>query len=238
MNKLAIFVEGQTEQVFVEKLLEEVAGKSRLRIEIQRASGGRKSQRTFSLVKVSGAGSAQEYFALIVDCGTYNRVASDIRDRYQNLAASGYSAIIGIKDVHPFARDDISNLRHGFHSYMPKDPIEVLLVFGVMEIETWFIAEHTHFTRISDVLTMQCIKAALGFDPSLDDIQLRDRPSEDLNTIYCLVGLDYDKSRASVQKTVDALDYARIYLELGDKINDLQALIDSVDVFIAQGDPR
>jgi hypothetical protein len=233
MNRLAIFVEGQTERLFVEKLLEEVAGQGRLHIEIERASGGRKYQRTFSFVKVSGAESGQGYFVLVVDCGADNRVASDIRDRYKNLAARGYSAIIGIRDVHPVPRDDMSKLRHGLHWLMPKDPIEVLFVLGVMEIETWFIAEHTHFTRISDALTIQCIKATLGFDPSVHDIQLRDQPSEDLDKIYRLVGLDYDKSRASVQKTVDALDYARIYLELGNKINDLQALIGSVDVFLS-----
>ena len=238
MNRLAIFVEGQTEQVFVEKLLKEIAGKSRLRIEIRRAFGGRKYQRTFSRVKVSGAESGQEYFTLIVDCGADNRVKSDIRENYQNLTERGYSAIIGIRDVHPVPRDDMSKLRHGLHWLMPKDPIEVLFVLGVMEIETWFIAEHTHFTRISDALTMQCIKAALGFDPSVDDIQLRDRPSTDLETIYSLADLDYDKSKATVQKTVDALDYARIYLELGDKIDDLQALIDSVDAFLAQGEHR
>jgi hypothetical protein len=34
VKKLAIFVEGQTEQIFVRKLLEEIAGKKNIRINI------------------------------------------------------------------------------------------------------------------------------------------------------------------------------------------------------------
>ena len=30
MKKLAVFVEGQTEQIFVEKLLEEIAGRNKM----------------------------------------------------------------------------------------------------------------------------------------------------------------------------------------------------------------
>ena len=45
MKKLAVFVEGQTEQLFVERLLEEAAGKKQICIEKRQAFGGRPTVR-------------------------------------------------------------------------------------------------------------------------------------------------------------------------------------------------
>ena len=42
MRKLAFFVEGQTEAVFIERLVEEIAGEDRVIVERRKASGGRK----------------------------------------------------------------------------------------------------------------------------------------------------------------------------------------------------
>jgi len=39
VKKLAIFVEGQTEQIFVEKLLKEIAGRNRIAIEVIAVNG-------------------------------------------------------------------------------------------------------------------------------------------------------------------------------------------------------
>lgn len=233
MNKLAIFVEGQTEQLFAEKLLVEIAGAKKLRIEKRKARGGRKNKRRLRLLETTAVDSQQEYFLLIVDCGEDERVGSDIRERYGNLVAQGYQAIIGIRDVFPQEREDIPKLREGLRYKLRTGPIEVLFVLAIMEIEAWFIAEHTHFARISDELTTERIKASIGFDPSTDDVELRDHPSQDLHEIYNLAGYFYKKSKTDVERTVDALDYARIYLALGKRLNDLQNLIERIDLFLS-----
>jgi hypothetical protein len=98
---------------------------------------------------------------------------------YQEAVAAGFGAIVGIRDVFPeFSYRDIPSLRRGLRLYLKTNPLEVKFILGVMEIETWFIAEHTHLQKIDPILTPDLIKARLGFDPSIDDIQLRPHPTE------------------------------------------------------------
>ena len=165
MRRLAIFVEGQTEQEFMAKLVLELA-RRRVRIEKGKARGGRGAPRRFTVIEAAAADRGQEYYVLIVDCGTDNRVKSDIRDNYDSLARRGYSAIIALHDVYPNARSDIPKIRMGFAYRLKTEPVRVLHVLGVMEVEAWFLAEHTHFPRLHSALTLPYIIANAGFDPS------------------------------------------------------------------------
>jgi len=234
VNKIAIFVEGQTEQLFVERLLTEIAGQKALLIETCLATGGLTTKRRFLRMKVSGPSSGQAYFALIVDSGADNRVKSDIADNYEGLVRQGFQWIIGIRDVYPqFNYHEIPKLRMGLQYRLKTIPVTVKFALGIMEIETWFISEHSHFVKIHPTLTTQTIQAALNFDPGVDDIQLRPHPAEDLNRIYNLVGFAYNKSRSNVQRTIAVLDYAMVYLELKNRLPDLNTLITSLDEFLA-----
>lgn len=233
MRKLAIFVEGQTEAIFMVKLMEEIAGRKRVRIVWRKASGGHRRIRSFEMV-TGGEDKGQQYFVLIVDCGGDSSVTSDIRDQYERLIHSGYEAIVGIRDVYPdFSPDDIPKLRRLLRFGLKTKPVEVLLALGIMEIETWFISEHTHFERINPELTIQRIRDELGFDPSRDNMELRRHPAKDLNAIYRLVGSAYKKRRTCVERTVDALDYEQLYLRVGKRIADLQAVMDCIDGFLS-----
>jgi hypothetical protein len=234
MKKLAVFVEGQTEQIFIEKLLVEIAGKNNIAIEKRQALGGQSTKRTLKLIEASTPESDQHYFAQIVDCGSDSRVKSDIMDRYNGLVAQGFDTIIGVRDVYPdIAHGDIPLLRSGLRRHLKTSPIDVKFVLGVMEIETWFIAEHTHLQRLHSSLTPILIKSRLGFDPSIDDVQLRPHPAEDLDNIYHLAGLKYAKDKNRVQRTVRILDYERIYLDLPSKYPDLKTLIDTITNFLS-----
>jgi hypothetical protein len=93
-----------------------------------------------------------------------------------------------------------------------------------MEIEAWFLAEHTHFAKIHPNLTVTRIT---------DDMQNRPCPHDDLHAIYRLEGLQYRKSRTQVEQTIGVLDFGRLYLEFGEKFPDIQNLIDALDAFFA-----
>jgi hypothetical protein len=234
VNKLAIFVEGQTEQEFAEQLLKEIAGKKNIQIEKRVArGGGPKQPRAWRELQGHSGDTEAQFFVLIVNCGTDNRVASDVRDEYDSLVASGYSGIVGIRDVYPeFASAEIGKLRAGLRYHIKTKPVEVVFVLGVMEIETWFLAEHTHLTRLDPRLTTTYISARLRFDPSTDDMQAREHPAEDLDRVYRLAGHTYDKSKSVLQKMLDLLDYARLYLVLNQRIWDLSILVQSIDRFL------
>lgn len=239
MIKIAVFVEGQTEQLFAERLIEEIAGRNRVSIVKRRAVGkGIVGSRT--LLTIEGErGTEARYYAVLIDCGCDNRVGSDIRDNYEKLVESGFSFIIGIRDVYPdFRLADVPKLRTHLNYKLRTVPIQVLFVLGVMEIEAWFLAEHTHFLKLSPLLTLPAIVSAVGFDPSQDDLTLRTHPAEDLNRIYTLAGLSYNKKRWRTLFTLDALDFEVIYLTLRSRIPDLHAFILHIENFLSVEVPR
>lgn len=234
MKKLAIFVEGQTEQIFIKRLVTEIAGRHRVAIQECRATGGTHSTPRLARLYGSPSGQNTEYFVLIFDCGADIRVKSQILENYDSLVSSGYSAIIGVRDVFPdFTYSQIPELRAGLRYRLKTKPIEVIFALGVMEIETWFIAEHTHFLRLNVQLTTSHINARLGFDPSRQDMQLRPNPAKDLDAIYRLADFTYNKHRSCTQRTVDLLDYAIIYMELIHRLPDLKTLVKSLDAFLS-----
>lgn len=83
-KKIAIFVEGQTEQIFVEKLLNEMAGYNHISIQIN-IMGGSKTKRTIQKTKHKIVKDAR-LFALLYDCGNESHVVSDIRKQYFSLS--------------------------------------------------------------------------------------------------------------------------------------------------------
>lgn len=233
MKKLAAFVEGQTEQLFVERLLLEIAGEKNIEIELRQASGGSSIKRSARLIGARRPATGAEYFAMIVDCGADNRVKSDVRDNYERLISSGYTSIVGIRDVAPeFTRADIPELERFLNYGVKTVPIRVAFVLAVMEIEAWFLAEHSHFERLKAGLTCARIVAAFGFNPEMDNMELRNLPAQDLDQIYQLEGLRYRKSKRHTQRTLDVLDYAQVYLNIRARVPRIGQLVDVIDAFL------
>lgn len=232
MRKMAIFVEGQTELYFMDRLLKEIVSERNLQLVLMKARGGNQSIRAFNIVQNNNVGLDKDFYIQIVDSGADNAVASDIRDNYQNLIQRGFTSIIGLRDVYPISRGDIPKLRRGLQSNFPVTPITVLLILGVMEVEAWFLAEHSHFERVHPNLTVQRINLELGFDPSCQDMQMRPQPASDLHNIYALEGRAYKKNRQQVQRVVNSLDYAMIYLSHPSKFLDVSQLMTAIDNFL------
>jgi len=231
MNRLAVFVEGYTEIVFVAKLFEEIAGKNKVSIEHTEIRGGSAARRTMRIFKAANPATGQKYFVLLVDCGNDDLVKDRIREEHQNLTNKGYSRIIGIRDVRPkFTRMEIPRLEANLPKYVKTSLIPVQFILAIMEIEAWFLAEATHYSKIDPSITVAAIKSRLGFDPENDDMQQRDAPADDLNNCYAIGGKTYEKHKA--KDTVDALDFALIYMEICNKFDYLKRLITSIDDFL------
>jgi hypothetical protein len=232
MKKLAVFVEGYTEVVFVEKLIEEIAGKANVRIEHREIRGGSKKRRSFARVRAAQLDTGQRYFVLIVDCGGDHLVKERIQEEHENLTRSGYSKIVGLRDVRPdFTHADIPRLERGLPMFIKTALIPVEFCLAILEIEAWFLAETAHFPRIDPAITLPAIKAALGFDPETDDMEQRLTPADDLNACYAIGGKAYQKHAA--KDTVDALDYSIIYVDMLKKFKYLEKLIGSIEAFLA-----
>ena len=232
MNKLAVFVEGYTEVVFVERLIEEIAGAAKVLIESRKIRGGGSARRTFAQVRAAKPHTGQKYFVMIVDCGGDSLVKERILEEHKNLTKCGYQKIIGLRDVRPdFTHADIPKLETGLRTFIKTSLIPVEFILAILEIEAWFLAEVSHFPKIDPAITVAEIKAKLGFDPEIDDMELRLEPAVDLNNCYAIGSKTYQKHRA--QKTIDSLDFALIYCDLSKKFRYLDRLIASIHEFLA-----
>jgi hypothetical protein len=231
MNKMAIFVEGYTEVVFIDKLIREVAEKNAVLIQRRRIAGGTNCPRTNFQIQAEGPHAGQQHFVVIHDCGGDTAVKSRMTEEYPLLARSGYSQIICIRDVYPdFAHAEIPNLEKGLPLFVRTEPIVVDFILSIMEVEAWFLAEYSHFPTIDAKITVPAIIAACGFDPVNDDMRLRSTPAKDLNDCYAIGGKTYEKWNA--QLTTEALDYTHIYVALVEKFPYLKKLCDIIGTFL------
>ena len=223
MNKMAIFVEGYTEVVFVDKLIREVAEKNAVLIQWRRIAGGTTCPRRNVQIQAEGPHAGQKHFVVIHDCGGDDAVKTRMSREYPLLASSGYSKIVCIRDVYPkFTAAEIPTLETSLPLFIRTIPIVVDFILSIMEVEAWFLAEYTHFPNIDASITVPAIIGACGFDPVNDDMQLRPAPANDMNNCYAIGGKTYEKRNAPT--TIGALDYAHIYAGLVGKFPYLKRL--------------
>lgn len=207
MQKIAVFTEGLTEQLFVAEVIRFLAEARNFHIVKKRLWGGRR----FPTIEIAVDANEQDdidsdFYFLLLDCSSEDKVVSAIRERYEGLTANGFTTIIGVRDLAPsFRRDQLERLFEASMKSLQREPVDPLLVVAVMEMEAWFIAEATHFAKVDPSLTRQCILDKLNIDIEADAEEI-ERPSHALPKIYDLAGVSYDKTRADLDRTIAALD--------------------------------
>ena len=228
MKKLAIFVEGKTEQIFVNKLLREIAGTINISIEIQ----SQERRKFVEVIMKDIETSATKFFVLIYNSGGDGRVASDIKKQYRKLTESGYERIIGLRDIHPKSIIQKSKLQSELENILPKGSIPINIVIAVMEVEAWFLAEYNHFLKIDPGLTPENIQAVFGFNPQTDDMEQRPHPTNDMELIYNYAGKGYNKSEKQLNRLASNLDYEFIYIHLANSVPSLGEFVGYIDKFM------
>jgi hypothetical protein len=233
MDKLAVFVEGQTDQIFVEELIYQIAGRQDVHIDCVTAfGGGPAGERAFLEVQATQRPDPnKKFYVIIYNSAGYERVLSDVREHYQNLASQNYKLIIALRDVKPQTQADIPTIRADFTTFLPQRPIYPLLVLAIMELEAWFIAESSHFPKIHASLTPAVVAARLGYDPATSDLEQRLDPVGDLRRVYTVGG--YNKSRRHAERTVNVIDYGAVYFTLKERFADLTNLIAYLNGFFS-----
>ena len=232
MKKMAIFVEGQTEQLFVCDLLKRIAGTKLLSLEVREVSGGKQSPRIASITIQDPITIDTRFHVLIYNSNNDERVVSDILYQHSSLQVNGFEMIIGLRDVYPNPPTNIPSMERGSKFALRGVTMPNQVILAIMEVEAWFLAEWNHFTKLNPTLTPEMIQLGLGFDPKVDDMELRPHPAEDLANIYQLVGLNYKKSRNHVNRVISNLDYEFLYIELSKRVTSLGKFIRLVDAFL------
>ena len=234
-KKIACFVEGQTEQIFVERLFKEIAGYKKIHIDTYQFQGG-KANRISQPIKLSTIKDAP-FFVLLYDSGNDAHVVSDLRKQHQSLIKNGYEKILGLRDLYPIPlgkKEEIEIGIRGFLKPLQKTGVPISVILAVMEIEAWFLAEWNYLAKIDNRLTCDFILQKCGLDLRIIDTEKRVRPSQDLDEIYRLVSRNYDKSEKSSQEIVNNLDYELLYLHLVNSVKQLKRFIDEIDSFLVE----
>lgn len=203
-------MEGDTESIFVEHFLYFFLG-SNVQLKKKEIYGTR------TILKLEDVISKEErYYALIVNARNDEKVASVIQQNYKSMMAAGYDKIIGLRDLFPIDRKNkkrsIETIRKIF-STLDK----VSIIFAIMEIEAWFLADHDMFTKIDSKLTPKYIQNELGYDLIHNDPEFEYKnPAFVIDKIYSLVGKKYKKGIAS-HGIVKNIDFEFLCLDLPDK---------------------
>ena len=226
MKKTAIFVEGQTEAIFVKAMIFEWSRRHDVEVIHEQLHGG-----VFSVVETHAEFEAS-YLFLIVDCGNDEAVLSALRDRYGSLVGAGYSSIWGLRDLYPLPSNQFNSLQQAVNELLPEGAAKCRMFIAVREVEAWFLAEDTHFLAINDRLTRERIKCSLNYDIVADDPELILHPSDLLRRIYNLAGLTYRKKKKQVERTVGAIDLERLYCECDSRIPSFVPMRNAFDELI------
>jgi chorismate mutase len=234
MKKLAIFVEGLTEQLFLEKLIFELCSKNNITVDLFQNSGPM-GQRRIRAITLSPPNFKGKYYIAIYDCRGDDTVKSDILENLKTLTKANFEAVIGLNDVYP---RDLTSVKLYLNYYIPTAGIPIKMMLSIMEIEAWFIAEENHYANISPKLTMEKIKAVLGLDICAIDVETIAWPADTLNSIYQIENMTYlvknkaSKKGSKIRRTVNAIDYSNLYFNVRKRVPALDKLLQELETFL------
>ena len=235
MRKLAIFVEGLTEQILVRKMLHAVLDRNRIAIQTVKITGGHNVRMSFTVMRAAHVDKRTDYFVLVYDCGGETNVKSYILARRDKLISSGYSMILGLRDAYPnFSREEVPKLLRGLNHKLPQRKAATHIYLAVMETEAWFLGEYRHLTKVSRILTPGYIHKHFGFNPKMENMEDREHPSDDMKRIYQAAGHDYTKKRDRLNAVIGKLDFHYFTHELAEKMPSLGAFIDGLETFFQE----
>ncbi len=232
MKRIAIFVEGLTEQILVRRMLESVLQRKEIAIQTVKLSGGHNSRMSFTVMQAAQVHRQTEYYVLIYDCGGETNVKGYLMMQHRSLVDKGYSCILGLRDVYPnFQHEDVPKLRRGLNYDISQKRAVIKIHLAIMETEAWFLGEYRHFTRVSQKLTPEFIEKRLGFNPRTENMELRQAPAHDLKEVYRLVDRDYTKKRKKLNSVVEKLDFHYFTHGLANKMESLGEFVRQLEDF-------
>lgn len=229
--KVAIFTEGQTEQIFVCEAVRQLANDKSYYIvnETKNGSGDR-------MIKMDAGkiGDPDNYhiYVQICNCASDSQVLSTVREEYDSLLVAGFDHIIAIRDLYPHSKDKLPKILAAIDKFSPQGTVIPLFVVAVAEIEAWFVAENEHFTKIHPDLNPARIFEHSGIDITINSENF-EHPSEVVDLAYKVVGKNYSKDRATVTQTVSALDMIEYFLSAGDRAQTAKPLMNRLQQIFA-----
>lgn len=210
MKKTVIFVEGQTELIFVrEYLLKWFEWQVDLECNELTRYGD------FEYVEYSFPNPTAEQHFQIIDVGNDVSVLSKILKYEKRMRKLGYDKIIGLRDMYSeqyqrksntYDKNLVTEFIEASREEMQYNalfPDSIYICFAVMETETWFLGHYELFERMDKRLTPTFIHQKLKVDlTAIDPETAIFHPYKMVSKIFDLVELPYKKKRDQVNRIV------------------------------------
>lgn len=235
MKKLAIFVEGLTEQILVRHMLQAVLDRNRIAIQTVKITGGHNVRMSFTVMKAAHVDYLTDYYVLVYDCGGETNVKGYMMAHRQKLVENGYQMVLGLRDVYPnFTREDIGKLRKGLNFHLPQKGAHTYIHLAIMETEAWFLGEYRHLRKVSRKLTPEFVEKQMGFNPRTDNLEELERPADLMKAVYQLAGHDYTKKRDRLNAVVSKLDFKYFTHGLTERMPSLERFVTELELFFRE----
>ncbi len=230
MIKIAFFVEGKTERIFIEYFLDSYYTHPYFNVESQELRGGRAK----IVTKSNYEDDNLNYSFLIFDVGGDGSITGTILERSKKLIEThGYNHIFGIRDLYPNTREQLGLVNSTFIKIFRNDSIleNISLIIAVMEIEAWFLADYPFFLKIDNSLTASKINENLNIDIENDDLEKYRHPARIIDKIYKIVGKRYKKRESDSHSICSHIDFDDLFLNQNkrNRIPSFDSLINKID---------
>lgn len=99
---------------------------------------------------------------------------------------------------------------------------------AILEVESWFLDEITHFQRIDPSLTHATLVNG-GFDVCGTLGEAWTNPAQTLDDIYKLCGKRYRKTRSHILRTVNSLSAEEMYVSVRQRAPSFDRFLTSLE---------
>ncbi len=241
MIKTAIFVEGQTELIFVREMLLKMFEWQNISIECYTLFVDHQHHPT----EYAFPSTEAAWYFQINNVGNDKGLVTRIKNREKYLWNSGFSRIVGLRDMYSKEYKEIKkqniidpavNLKfiNGYQEQIrnfSERYQDIYFHFAIMETEAWILGFKDIFQKINPDLTNEKIAQELGFNLNEIDPELYFfHPVTNLQAIFQLSNDSYDKSKGDVNKLMSYIEKEDFdYLATSDKCESFRTFFRSVD---------
>lgn len=214
MRRVCVFLEGQTELIFVREFLCKWYEYSDVKITCLQLRGN-----AFQSVEYDfGDENCANQFQLI-SVGNDNKVLSTLINRAGRLVETGYDLVVGLRDMYgekyrekaegkvkEYLNEEFISIAYEELKNSIPEPIlnQVSVCFAIMEIETWILSMYPAIKRYYPMLSeMDLYDVGIPIEESMETIF---HPAFNLSSLMQKCGKSYDKHKGEVNALMSVFD--------------------------------
>lgn len=222
-RKIAIFVEGQAEYIFVRDFLCTWYEYDTALLGIECYEF--RSSRTNDIPYPLGDRNSKNYYQ-IYNVGNDRSVMSKMLKEAPRLKNAGFQLIVGLSDMfgdeyHRMVQNRTINETVNERFRQSRQAVlcasgyrdMIRFHFAIMEVEAWFLGMHRFLQQVDATLTPQLILQELNLEITADPESTHYHPAQVLDDIYRLAGKRYGKHESdvcSITSTLLKQDYQEL----------------------------